>query len=180
MSEHALPRLVDARRAIKKELHLQGFIEVSNFNRWAPLLADNSGVAYVNMLFGRDDTGLSLLKIETSCDLDFTCQRCLERVNIEFNCSSNLAIIFKGVENHSFELPARLEPLITDEMCDTWIAVEDELILSLPSYPYHPDGKCSIPALNSSIDTSNQNRESLAGPFSALGELISRKHIDGE
>ena len=146
MSRTILPRHIDARKASKQEVKLSGIIPVNQLFRLAPSLHNSSGDIFVSMRFGKDEANRSLVEVETSCNLELTCQRCLGVVRLKVASEARLAIIFPEAKGDVLPLPDGMEALLINDPCDTWELVEDELILAVPAYPNHPDGKCKLPS----------------------------------
>ena len=181
MSRYTLPRHVDALKASKRGAQISGIIQVGQLFRLAPMLDSSLGEVSVNMQFDRDEVGRNLVEIEASCDLALACQRCLEIIEIDVLCRTRLALILPEDKGDYLALPDGLEPLLISEPCDTWEAVEDELILAIPFYPIHPDGQCNMPSLPfSNINFAELDEENSVKPFSNLSKLLLNNLCKGE
>ena len=145
MSRYTLPRHIDARKASKQEARVSGTISVDQLLRLGSSVHNSAGEVFVDMRFSKDEADRSVVEIETSCNLELTCQRCLEIVEINMATQARLAIIFPEAKGDYLPLPDGMEALLINDPCDTWEAVEDELILALPAYPNHPDGELASP-----------------------------------
>ena len=94
---------------------------------------------------------------------------------------ARLALIFPEAKGDYLSLPDGIEALLTNDPCDTWEAVEDELILALPAYPNHPDGKCDLPKSNySNVDFAELEQKDMIKPFSDLSRLLKNDVKEGE
>ena len=181
MSRITLPRHIDARKASKQEVKLSGIIPVNQLFRLAPSLRNSSGEIFVSMRFSKDEANRSLVEIETSCNLDLTCQRCLGVVKLNVASEARLAIIFPEARGDYLPLPDGMEALLINDPCDTWEAVEDELILDVPAYPNHPDGECKLPSSTySDVNFAELEQKDTVKPFSDLSMLLSKDSKEGE
>ena len=181
MSRYTLPRHIDARKASKQEAKVSGTIRVDQLLRLGSSLHNSTGEIFVDMRFSKDELDRSVVEIETSCNLDLTCQRCLGIVKANMATQARLAIIFPEAKGDYLPLPDGMEALLTNDPCDTWEAVEDELILALPAYPNHPDGKCDLPSSNySNIDFAELEQKDMIKPFSDLPRLLRNNVKEGE
>ncbi len=181
MSRYTLPRHIDARKASKQEAKLSGTIPVNQLVRLSSSLHNSNGEIAVSMQFSKDEVNRSLVEIETSCNLELTCQRCLEIVEIDISTQARLAIIFPEAKGDYLPLPDGTEALLVNDPCDTWEVVEDELILAVPAYPNHPDGKCNLPSSNySNVDFAEPEQKDMIKPFSDLSRLLNNHIKEGE
>ena len=176
MSIHILSRYTDARRAAKLGLLVSGVIEIRNLARLASMVANDEGFVKALLRFSTDDLDRNIIDIEASCELKLQCQRCLEIIEVPINCVTRLALVTDESSFDFSELPDWLEPLVAEEPCDTWKAVEDEIILKIPSHPVHLKKTCNLPELHSAFtdfdDTLHVDRHK---PFKELSTLLSNK-----
>jgi len=181
MSRYTLPRHIDARKASKQEARVSGTISVDQLLRLGSSVHNSAGEVFVDMRFSKDEADRSVVEIETSCSLELTCQRCLGIVKANVATQARLAIIFPEAEGDYLPLPDGMEALLTNEPCDTWEAVEDELILALPAYPNHPDGKCDLPSSTySNVNFAELEQKDMIKPFSDLSKLLNKDDKEGE
>ena len=181
MSRITLPRHINARKAAKQEVEVSGIIPVNQLFRLAPSVRNSSGEIFVNMRFGIDEANRSLVEIETSCNLELTCQRCLGVVKLNVASEARLAIIFPEAKGDVLPLPDGMEALLINDPCDTWELVEDELILAVPAYPNHPHGKCNLPTSTySGVNFTELEQRDMVKPFSDLSSLLIKYSKEGE
>ena len=181
MSRIILPRYIDARKASKQEVSLSGIIPVKELFRLAPSLRNSNGEIFVSMQFSKDEANRSLVEVETSCNLALTCQRCLGVVRHKVASEARLAIVFPEAKGDYLPLPDGMEALLINDPCDTWEAVEDEIILAVPAYPNHPDGKCKLPSSTySDVNFAELEQRDTVRPFSDLSMLLSKDSKEGE
>ena len=181
MSRITLPRHIDARKAAKQEVEVSGIIPVNQLFRLAPSLRNSSGEIFVSMRFSIDEANRSLVEIETSCNLELTCQRCLGVVKLNVASEARLAIIFPEDKGDCLPLPDGMEALLINDPCDTWDAVEDEVILVVPAYPNHPHGKCKLPSSTySDVNFAELEQKDMIKPFSDLSRLLNNDVKEGE
>ena len=181
MSQYTLPRHIDVRKASKQEAKVSGTIPVDQLFRFGSSLHNSTGEVFVSMRFSKDEADRSLVEIETSCNLELTCQRCLEVVKVNMTTQARLAMIFPEARGDYLPLPDGMEALLTNDQCDTWEAVEDELILALPAYPKHPDGNCNLPCSTySNVNFAELEQKDMTKPFSDLLRLLNNDVKEGD
>jgi uncharacterized protein len=86
---------------------------------------------------------------------------------------NTLAIVW--TDEQAAQLPRHLEPLIVNEEAySLWDVVEDELILALPPFSYHPLEECKQIQIESDFSTSLPDQEAgeeKPNPFDVLAQL---------
>lgn len=143
MSKERLPVQIDPVRLAETGRHLEGTIPLSTMNRLSNLLVDDKGDVDVRLEFGIDPEGIHFLKGRIQCRVMLECQRCLQAVAYEIDSGIALGII----DSHAASelLPSHYEPLVVEDgPLFTRDLVEDELLLSLPIVPMHPESECAV------------------------------------
>jgi uncharacterized protein len=170
MLTEPLPTTLDIRKAAARGVRVGGTLKVLDLQRFRPLLAGDQGVVQVSLAFSRDEENRCLVALEVEADVLVTCQRCLEAMVAHLASRNVLAVV--GSDEQAAQLPRNLEPLIAaGEACNLWDMVEDELILAMPPFNYHPPGDCeqietglSEPAVDGAV-------ASRPNPFDVLAQL---------
>ncbi|MCK9532060.1 MAG: YceD family protein [Gammaproteobacteria bacterium] len=170
-----MPDKIDPVRLAEARRTLQGELPVAAMTRLVDLLTDDRGTVHVDIQCGVDPEGIRYLRGSLSAEVGMQCQRCLENFRLALNTQFALGVV--AHESVAERLPEHYEPLVVGEdpifLRDI---VEDELILSLPIVPKHPEGQC--PAGNGGDEHLDEERRE--NPFAALKVLKTKKAPDEE
>ncbi|WP_151705343.1 YceD family protein [Nitrincola alkalilacustris] len=167
MSNGPLPKKVDPRKLAERNAEISGSAKVADFTRFASFLCSDSGSIDVALAFSIDQQHLRTVTGTATGQVFMTCQRCLEPVAVDVKAEANLAVVLN--EEQAKNLPGYYDPLLVeDEDVEFLSLIEDELILSLPSVPYHDD--CTIQTSFGDTETI-QNQQDKPNPFSVLARL---------
>lgn len=167
-----LPTVLDVRRAAVRGTRVMGCLKPLELSRFLPLLANAEGKILVDMAFSRDEEHRYILHLAIRADIAVVCQRCLEVMPLQLKSDSALAIVWTDEE--AVHLPKHLEPLIVEDApCQLRQIVEDELILSMPSYNYHDSEDCKLKSSDyySEIDPQEGNSHERPNPFNVLEQF---------
>jgi uncharacterized protein len=111
-----------------------------------PRLRDNltpDDVAVQYRLSGGSESGRPVLRLEVSARVWLTCQRCLELYPEQLKLRSVLPVARDESELTRWESEDPLvDALVAEPRLDVATLVEDEILLSLPVVPRHPEGAC--------------------------------------
>ncbi|MDH2917219.1 MAG: YceD family protein [Gallionella sp.] len=152
--------LIDAMEFAGNGRELRGEVPVEALPRLGDMLVDSQGtVTYVVRGFRTDDSNILEVSLSGVCHL--RCQRCLGELEYQIKVTSRLklasteelAAVDEDDEDEYIEAASQL---------DVIELVEDELLLSLPFAPKHPDGTCV---------SANEGLKQAANPFSVLAGL---------
>ncbi len=141
MLTEPLPKTLDVRKAAARGLSVQGALKPLDLQRFLDLLVDENGAIEVVLEFTRDEENRYLVNVAVKAEVSVECQRCLEPMPLSLAAENTLAAVWTDEEAR--HLPRHLDPVITDESCDLWRMVEDELILALPPFNYHAEEDCN-------------------------------------
>jgi uncharacterized protein len=166
--------VIDSHKFAAGEECVSGRIELDRLTRLADVLVDTAGFLDCRLSGFRGEGELSGklgLHLQVNGRLGLGCQRCLSKVDFECAIDSRLLLIPVGeawpedeLETDSYDaIPAERELLVL-------ALVEEEVLLSLPLVPRHPD--CQVPAASGSSVPPVE--KSVASPFAALAGL--KKH----
>ncbi|MGD2009413.1 MAG: YceD family protein [Cellvibrionales bacterium] len=174
MTPGGIPHHVDLRTLAVKEVLLQGGVEARHLPRLTALVRAVVGSVGVNAQFFRDEENRYAVKLETTATVRLVCQRCLE--DLETSVGSETLIAAVWDDEQAAQLPARYEPVIAGSEVDFWEVVEDELLLSMPTFPYHSEPDCELKAGGETVPATGEGTaEELTGegskPFAALAAL---------
>lgn len=139
LMQNALPEWVNLYRLADRGETLAGRFSVSAMHRLGRSLSSRSGDGTASLAFRRDDRGRALIEGEVEAGLAFTCQRCLEPVNLDVR-GRIAVVIVEDVEKSGDDatIPAEFEPYENSGgNIDMLPLIEDELILAAPLVPMH-------------------------------------------
>mgnify|MGYP003352616041 FL=1 len=104
--------------------------------------------------------------------LHLTCQRCLQGCAVDLD--ENRRFIFLATESQADDYPLEdedQEPLVASQQFNLLETIEDEILLSIPLIPKHPEGFCEPHA---SVFGEGEEDEALAereNPFNILKNM---------
>ncbi|WP_394753667.1 YceD family protein [Crenothrix sp.] len=173
---YRLPEYIDPLQLADNRGELKGQIPVSELDRLNDLLIADTGSVTVALFFGREGR---LPKIEGTLEteLNLCCQNCLQAVAWPVKHTVKLGIV-KTIEQAD-RLPEDFEPLlITTDTVFLKEIIEDELLLTLPTYPKHPYDCLALhkDIKNSDTDTGQAHKKN---PFSILANLKNTGDLNG-
>lgn len=120
---------------------LRGTLELDAMPRLGAYLTEAQGKVQVEMDFGVDEEGIRFVHGRLATEVGIACQRCLESFRLPLKSEFQLGVATD--EGSAERLPDHYEPLLVgSEPVQLKDVVEDELILSLPLVPKHPDDQC--------------------------------------
>jgi len=177
MLTEPLPNTLDVRKAAARGVCVSGTINPHDLHRFRELLVSEEGSIQADLTLSKDVENRCLVHLVITADVEVTCQRCLSSMPVHRTTESTLAAVLN--DDQASHLPRHLDALLTtDEACNLWELVEDELILSLPPFNYHDTEECkksfaafSPPPPQEAIESEKPN------PFNVLEQLKpGKKH----
>ncbi len=170
MLTEPLPTTLDIRKAAARGVSVDGALKVLDLQRFRPLLAGDEGLVQAHLAFSRDEENRFLVSLTVAVDVMVTCQRCLEPMATHLTSENVLAVVWS--DEQASQLPRHLDPLIVEgEACNLRDIVEDELILAMPSFSYHPPGECDLIDNDRSQPPGQEGSEVKPNPFDVLAQL---------
>ena len=169
MADAQLPKRVDVTKLVDTNQQFSAKIDSQNLDRVTAAVVSCDDAVDCQIEFFRDVENHRVLKGHCSTQVTMLCQRCLDTVSLAVTSEFELGLVFD--DERAKQLPRRLEPVIVDETgyLDLWEVLEDEVLLSLPPFPLHPDGECQLkqpePDTNAEPEVEREN------PFSVLAQL---------
>ncbi|HXL83741.1 MAG TPA: YceD family protein [Casimicrobiaceae bacterium] len=147
---------------------LTGEVDAADLPRVADRLATDAGAAKLawRLVGCRDGQGRPALTLTVAGSVPLVCQRCLQPFAAIVDQSTELLLARSEAELARLDAE-EIEVVLATQRLDALTLVEDELLLSLPFSPRHPDGECAASPMVAAHESS-QNRSS---PFGQLGEL---------
>ena len=134
----------------------QGFLALDALPRVALEAAvrstDDGFTWSVNTFFDGVVGGEPRLKMNLSLkgQMHLICQRCMQSCLVQIDESRQFVFLANETLADAFPMEDdALEPLVMDSQFDLLGTIEDEILLSLPLIPKHPEGVCEPAALGS-------------------------------
>jgi uncharacterized protein len=134
----------------------QGFLALNALPRVAleaAACAADDGFAWaVNTFFDGVAGGEPRLKMNVSLkgQMQLICQRCMQPCLVQIDESRQFVFLANEALADAFPMEDDvLEPLVMSSQFDLLGTIEDEILLSLPLIPKHPEGVCEAASLGS-------------------------------
>jgi uncharacterized protein len=167
----APPERFDAFRLADRGETLAGEIDVARRERVADRLAKVAGPVTVSWRIegGHDALDRPALTVAIRGTVPLVCQRCLQSFDAAIDTRSEL--LLARDESELARLDAgEAEVLLASAPLDAATLIEDELLLSLPFAPMHPEAQCSAVAVPEG-GSGEKSELSAASPFARLAAL---------
>jgi uncharacterized protein len=104
------------------------------------------------------------------------CQRCMQPCLVEIEESRQFVFLANEALADAFPMEDdALEPLVMSSHFDLLGTIEDEVLLSLPLIPKHPEGVCEAASLGSGADDPLNQGETLKKPDNPFNILKNMK-----
>ena len=161
--------VVDSLEFARAEQVLAGSVSVASLMRLEDILFDTQGTLDYELRGARDDRNRPLLKLNVRGRLHLQCQRCLGLLDYAVEVDNTLRVVPEGGRaDDDIDDPEAPDVLEANEELDVAFLVEDEVLLSLPLAPRHPEGACK----SRIADTGQaQSVASAPSPFAQLAAL---------
>ena len=160
----------------------QGFFALDALPRVALEAATRSvddGFAWaVNTFFDGVAGGQPRLKMNLSLkgQMQLICQRCMQPCLVQIDESRQFVFLANEALADAFPMEDdALEPLVMSSQFDLLGTIEDEILLSLPLIPKHPEGVCEPAALGSGADDTLNHGETAKKPDNPFNILKNMK-----
>jgi uncharacterized protein len=137
-------RRFDAFRLGQRGEVLAGELDVAALARVADQLGSADRPARVAWTIegGQDGLGRPMLTLTVQGSLPLVCQRCLQPCDVAVDQRSELLLARDEAELKRLDADQR-EVVLASAPLDARTLVEDELLLSLPFAPRHPEAECA-------------------------------------
>ncbi len=135
--------VIDSLEFARTEQEMRGSLPVAGLTRLRDCLIDTSGSVAFLIKGGRDDQRRPILAVEITGLLHVQCQRCLGLLDYPLLLLNTLRLVRPG-ENLGAEAddPDAADCIEGGSELDVAVLIEDEILLSLPFAPRHPEGAC--------------------------------------
>jgi uncharacterized protein len=113
------------------------------------------------------------MNLELKGQIHLVCQRCLKNCPIELSESRRFALVGSEDEADAFPMEDdQQEPLVASQHFDVLETIEDEILLSLPLIPKHPEGMCEAHVSAFGVDAGKSEAlEKRENPFNILKDI---------
>lgn len=166
------PEHADPRRLCEQGKSFSGTVALRDFARLRPLLTSAEGEVAFALAFDRDTDKRLRIQGQVDVVLQVRCQRCMSDMALPVHTVFCLSPVSGPQEAES--LPDHYDPLLLDgQLLRPLDLIEDELILTIPPAPRHPEDDCAVNMQRYRIepvaDKAGQARQD--NPFAVLGGL---------
>ncbi|HEX6829498.1 MAG TPA: YceD family protein [Burkholderiales bacterium] len=143
---------------------LRGTLEVGSLERLQDKLASTAGAIGYSLHGVHNPRGRPMLRLAVTGTLQLRCQRCLGPLPYSVNVTSELLLFRDEAEfaDLADELAENVDGIVAQPVMGVAAMVEDEIILSLPYAPRHPQGECTAVRASETANVS---------PLAALARL---------
>ena len=171
MAEARLPQQVNAAKLVEANQRFSADIDSKNLSRLQGAVESCVAPVSCEIEFDRDEERNRILTGNCKTQVVMICQRCLGPVTVSVESSFQLGLVFN--DEQAKQLPRRLEPVELDEdaRLDLWEAIEDEVLLELPSFPTHPESECQIKQPTPETTAIEDSDVKRPNPFDVLAQL---------
>ena len=137
------PAVIDSLEFARSEQRLAGELPIARLERLHDVLTDTEGTLRYTLRGGKDERQRPLLALEIDGELHLQCQRCLEGLSYPVELQSTLLLIPRGEQTDELlDDPAAPDAIEPSPELNVSELIEDEVLLSLPLSPRHPEGRC--------------------------------------
>lgn len=130
---------------VRKEQEFRDTIPLLRFSRLGGILADTNGSLEITLNGRADKSGKPVLHLEARGVLKLICQRCLDSFEYPLDVAADFVIVTSEdaiPSPDSDEYDDEVDYLVAETQMPVINLVEDEILLTLPLAPKHPDGLC--------------------------------------
>ena len=123
---------------------LRGSLPVAGLKRLEDGLFDSQGTLGYKLSGGLDELSRPRLELKIEGPLHLQCQRCLDRLDYAVDVSTSLLVLPEGrLPPEDIDDPESPDTIDASAELDVAALIEDEVVLSLPLAPRHPEGMCA-------------------------------------
>ena len=135
--------VIDSLEFARAQQQLRGSVPAASLKRLEDVLFDTHGSVEYEVRGCLDGRNRPQLALRVSGTLHLQCQRCLERLDYELAVRNTLLVATPGVDiDEDVDDPDAPDAIEASPELDIAGLIEDEVLLSLPLAPRHPEGAC--------------------------------------
>jgi uncharacterized protein len=121
-----------------------GTLPIMRFKRLDDVLFDAAGGVGYELRGGKTARNQPQLEIRITGCLHLQCQRCLGLLEYDVDISNTIVLVPRGVKaDAEMAEPDAPDAIEANAELDVAGLIEDEILLSLPLAPRHPEGACT-------------------------------------
>lgn len=122
----------------------RGCLSVASLKRLDDVLFDTQGRLDYELQGRRDARNRPQLEMRVSGLLHLQCQRCLGLLDYAVDIETTLLVVPRGMQpDDEIDDPEGPDVIEADPKLEVAALIEDEVLLSLPLAPRHPEGHCA-------------------------------------
>ena len=155
-----------------------GFLAITDMPRLAKEVASinpGDGFAWQMETHFEDSPGsepLQILDLLLNGRLHLVCQRCLQDCAIDLDEKRHFILVASEAEADAYPLEdEEQEPLVASQHFNLLETMEDEVLLSLPLIPKHPEGFCEPHATVFGLEDEDGALDERENPFNILKNM---------
>jgi uncharacterized protein len=155
-----------------------GFLAITVMPRLAKEVASinpGDGFAWEMETHFEDSPGsepLQILDLVLKGRLHLVCQRCLQDCAVDLEEKRRFVLVASEAEADNFPLEdEEQEPLVASQHFNLLETIEDEVLLSLPLIPKHPEGFCEPHATVFGLEDEDDGLDERENPFNILKNM---------
>ena len=155
-----------------------GFLAITDMPRLAKEVASinpGDGFAWQMETHFEDSPGsepLQILDLVLNGRLHLVCQSCLQDCAIDLDEKRRFILVASEAEADAYPLEdEEQEPLVASQHFNLLETMEDEVLLSLPLIPKHPEGFCEPHATVFGLEDEDGALDERENPFNALKNM---------
>ena len=113
-----------------------------------------------------------ILEMDLKGCLHLVCQRCLQDCTVDLDEKRRFVLVASEAEADAYPLEdEEQEPLVASQHFNLLENIEDEVLLSLPLIPKHPEGFCEPHATVFGLGEGDEGIEERENPFNILKNM---------
>jgi uncharacterized protein len=160
------PAVIDSLEFARSAQASAGELSIVGLERLHDVLADTEGTLIYSLRGGKDERQRPYLALKIDGELHLQCQRCLEAFSYPLRLQTTLLLVPRGEElDELMDDPTAPDAVEASAELDVAELIEDEVLLSLPLSPRHPEGICASRARR------DENHADTPSAFSRLATL---------
>ena len=155
-----------------------GFLSISDLPRLAEeasVVQSGDGFDWQMRTHFEDSPGSEprqILDIGLNGRLHLVCQRCLQDCAVNLAETRRFVLVASEAEADDYPMEdEEQEPLVASQHFNLLETIEDEILLSLPLIPKHPDGFCEPHASSFGVGDADEVSGKPENPFKALKNM---------
>jgi uncharacterized protein len=136
--------VIDSLEFAQAEESISGSVPVASLKRLEDVLFDIEGALSYEVRGGRNARNRPQLELRITGRLHLQCQRCLGLLDYAVDLTNILLIVPRGAQaEDDVDDPQGPDAIETNPELDVAGLIEDEVLLSLPLAPRHPESACA-------------------------------------